>query len=143
MSVLITVNTNTYETRHPSPGDKWDRGDTRGEVVAVRAHYSEGDQYDPIHYRAESFDVPGATPGTVVYAVIADYETGDTFGRRGGSYQILDVFTDSNEAYDLASVAKTTRVFSFEWNGTDYYADWVGYFERLQDIRVWTLVVEA
>jgi hypothetical protein len=31
--------------------------------------------------------------------------------------------------------------YSFEYNGESYSRSWVGYFERLQEITVWELVV--
>lgn len=141
MTLRVEVDTRVWQTRQPDFDDRWDHGSTAGCVSSVDVWYSDDDA-DPIPYRAESFDVD-ARPGDVVYVVVVDYESGDTFGRSGGKYTILDVFTDAKEAIGLvdAAAAVPKSTFQFTYNGKDYYADWVGYFEALQEVRVWTCAV--
>ena len=140
MAVEITVDTQTYQTRAPDPEDSWDRGDEGGHVTNVRARWVQ--HADETHYRAESFDCPAGV-GTTVYAVVAQYESGDTFGRSGGHYQVLDVFPDVEHAQALATAAEAVSKsqFTLSHNGKDYYVSWTGYFESLDWVRVWPLIV--
>jgi hypothetical protein len=142
MAVEIMVDTMTYETRPADPDDQWDRGDTGGYVRDVRARWVP--EADKIHYRAEAFDVPAGV-GSTVYAVVAQYESGDTFGRHGGQYQVLDVLADVESADALARAAEAVprSQFTLRHGGKDYYVSWTGYFESLDWVRVMPLIVSA
>ena len=143
MAVEITVYTREWVTREADPDDRWDRGDTDGYVSGVRARWVPGNG-DPVSWRAERFDVACGV-GSTVYVVVAHYETGDTFGRTGGQYDVLDVLPDADSAMALAQAARAVgrSEFTFSHNGKDYGVSWTGYFERLDDIRVWPVIVSA
>ena len=132
--VTIKVETEVYETREPNPDDRWDHGDTRGHVTGVKAHITDKPA-DPTFYRAESFEVDAGV-GDWVYVVVADYESGDTFGRSGGYFQVLDVFTDAAHATALVQAAQQVKKsqYVFLCNDREYHVSWTGYFEELQDI---------
>lgn len=147
--VVVSAETRTWETRPRDPSDSWDNGDTAGEVTNVVAFLEprEVSYYGDSHGK----DIEGADIGTTVYAVVADYESGCTFGRDGGHASVLDFFTDPAEAKALAEAAlkpdsegrnwrgdkEKVCGYSFEYNGQTYHRAWVGYFESLNTLDVW------
>lgn len=147
--VVVTAETRTWETRPADPSDSWDNGDTAGEVTNVVAFMERAEA----HYYGESHgkDLGDVEIGDTVYAVVADYESGCTFGRDGGHATVLDFFTDPAEAKALAAAAlkpdgQVERWaghmvdqfdYSFTHNGQSYYRSWVGYFESLNSLDVW------
>jgi len=46
-------------------------------------------------------------------------------------------------ADELAQVAENAVEYSFRYNGRDYYASWLGYFESLNEMRVWAVKVNG
>lgn len=136
--VVVTAETETWETRPADPDDEWDAGDTDGRVSNVVAYLegSENSYYGDSHGK----DIPDARVGTAVYAVVVDYESGCTFGRSGGHADVLDVFATAEEARALAAVAlarKESDGYGFQHNGEGYSTSWLGVFESLNSIDVW------
>lgn len=146
--VVVSAETREWTTRQRDPSDSWDIGDTAGEVSNVVA-WLEGQE---VHYYGDSHgkEIEGADIGTKVWAVVADYESGCTFGRSGGHAQVLDFFDNPAEAKALSVAALTPdgererwggkeKVFdySFTHNGETYHRNWVGYFESLNSLDVW------
>ena len=135
--VVVSAETESWTTREVDPNDSWDVGDTDGRVSNVvafieRAHGYYGDSHGK--------DIPDAKIGDTVYAVVADYSSGCTFGRSGGHAQVLDFFTTGDEAMDLAVAArnlKSSDGYGFAHNGVEYYTHWLGYFESLNSVDVW------
>jgi len=119
------------------------RGETGGRVTNVTATLV--DETHPYYGDSHGKDIPGAQRGDTVYAVVVEYTTGDSFGRDGGQSVVLDFFTDPQEAADLAQRATDHDYnkdgFGFEYNGKDYYTSWCGYFESLDSIQVWDVVI--
>jgi hypothetical protein len=140
MRILINTEVSRVETRAPDPGDKWDAGDTQGQVDNVTAtltNMPEGDNYDSLVR-----ELP-VSPGEKVWAVVVDYESGSTFGRDGGYAQVLDVFTEEWKAHALRQAAlNVDKGFTLEHDGKSYHVSWRGYFETLQSIDVWELTVD-
>lgn len=141
--VLVSAETEVYITRMPDPDDRWDNGDTAGYVSNVYAALlPDGGQ---THYWGESLckAMEGVKAGDTLYAVVADYESGDTFGRDGGHAQVLDVFREHDRAGELAKAAapEASGDYSFEFSGKTYIRSYVGYFESLNDICVWSVTV--
>lgn len=142
MSTKVIVNTETrvWSTRAADPTDRWDQGDSAGEVTNVSASITERERADGWgdDYLIKEFeeDIP---PGTPLFTVVADYSSGSTFGRSGGYAQVLDVFTSKDEAIALGQAAKTSgeRDYEFFYEGKNYHRSWVGFFERLQSLDVW------
>jgi hypothetical protein len=147
--IQIIVETTEYETSEPDPEDSWDRADTAMEVVGVSAIRVSG-RVEIRHgwYGNDTFDVEPNEHG-FVYAVIARYSTGDTFGHDDGRVQVMDVF-DNNEAAAALTVAlecserdkdQTVVDFELKHGGREYYLPWVGYFEHLENVDVHPLRV--
>lgn len=146
--VVVSAETREWTTRERDSSDSWDQGDTAGEVSNVVA-WLEGQE---VGYYGDSHgkDIPGVQLGDTVYAVVADYESGSTFGRSGGHASVLDFFTDREEAKALADAAlkpdgKEDRwgrqvdkfEYSFTHNNQNYHRPWVGYFESLISLEIW------
>lgn len=146
--IVVSAETRTWTTRERDTSDSWDNGDTAGEVSNVVA-FIEGQE---VSYYGDSHgkDIPGLKLGDTVYAVVADYESGCTFGRDGGHASVLDFFATGEEAKALADAAlkpdgKEDRWgrsvdrfdYSFDFNGETYHRAWVGYFESLNSLDVW------
>lgn len=118
------------------------RGSEGGSCTNVTAAVAQDQSKTPAFgYCTASKDLP-VQPGDTVYVVVATYTTGDTFGSDGGQTQILDAFVDPDEAAELAGVAKEADQYSFEHNGQNYRPAWIGYFEHLDDMSVWEVVVK-
>lgn len=141
--IVVSVETEVWTTRDRDPDDDWDAGDTAGRVVGVHTwtarEWENKTYYGGYDSWSGELDVQA---GDYVYAVVADYESGSTFGRDGGHASILDVFTDVKEADSLCIVAEKAKDFKFFYGDKEYYASWTGYFEYLQDMKVWAVRVE-
>lgn len=143
--IVVSAETEVHTTRCADPTDPWDNGDTAGSVSNVQAFL---DRHDGRYYGdsvARDLDVQ---IGETVYAVVADYESGSTFGRSGGHAQVLDVFTTLPEAEALLEAAEAPPAsddysdkYSFTYNGEQYSRSWVGYFERLNSLDIWDIQV--
>jgi len=147
--IQIIVETREYETSEPDPEDSWDRADTAMEVVGVAAIKVNGRvEVRRGWYGNDTFDVE-PNEHDLVYAVIARYSAGDTFGRDTGRVQVMDVFDNNEDAAALTEALegsehdKSQAVVDFELKhgGRDYYLPWVGYFERLENVDVHPLRV--
>lgn len=139
--IVVTAETERWTSRPADPRDSWDSGDTEGRVTDVIAYIES--RTDRSHYGGSvcvDLDVP---LGGTVYAVVADYSSGDTFGRSGGHASVLDAFATKDEAEALADALTVEGDWSYsvEHNGKRYYRAWAGYFEELNDLAVWTCTV--
>lgn len=140
--VIVSAETEVWSTRDPDPDDSWDAGDTAGRVVGVRAwtarEWEQKTRYGG--YAHWEGDLP-VEPGDCVYAVVADYESGSTFGRDGGHASVVDVFTDVETAGACARAAEQAESYRFYFQDREYYASWQGYFESLNEMQVWAVKV--
>lgn len=88
--------------------------------------------------KSESFTIPKtefeAEPRTQVYAAIAHYSDGDTFGSSHGHVYVGGVYG----SYDRA--VEKTKEFEAISKG-DYSVPWTGYFSSLESVSVETLQV--
>jgi hypothetical protein len=136
--IVVSAETEIHSVREADPNDPWDSGDTSGSVTNVIAFI---DPHDGHHY-GSSKAKPMAVPfGATVYAVVADYSTGDTFGTSGGHAQVLDFFITVEEAEGLLEAAKAGGDYGFTCNGVTYSRSWVGYFENLNSLDIWEVQV--
>lgn len=143
MAVRIIVGVDTWVTDEGDPPDvEWgNRESTDGAVTEVEA-WLVSDEAKASWYGDPILDVDAGV-GDTVYAVVVDYSTGDTFGRDGGYYQVLDAFTDPTDAYKLRDLAKEYEAGGqrfardLTYKDKSYYASWIGYFEYTNDIKVW------
>jgi hypothetical protein len=149
-NIVVTTEVETWQTRPADPNDSWDQGDTDGRVTNVTAWVEEDAKYSYFGDSLSKEFPDDVTVGTTLYAVVADYSSGSTFGRDGGYSKVLDVFTSSEEAEALYQAAMADPAdsrwdskYSFTYNGKNYYRDWVGYFESLNSLDVWQIVVQG
>lgn len=147
--VRVEVETDSWEAREADSSDSWDRGDTEGHVAGVVAFELKDAKRPHVGTGSCGEKELPVRVGSRVWAVVAQYSTGDTFGRDGGQAQLLDVFASEDEAEGLLKAceewnAKPSEGWiqaPFEYAGTAYYTAWTGYFESLDWIRVWPVVV--
>lgn len=149
MNVRVIVETDTWVTEEPEDSDEpySYRGATDGRVVDVQVQTTDTPANES--WYGDAVFAIDAEIGDTVYAVVVDYSTGDTFGRDGGYYQVLDVFTSDEDAVNLRQLAEeyddasNGRVFrdDLTYKGKKYYAAWVGYFEYTNEIAVWECTV--
>lgn len=139
----VDVFYDSYEeiTRDRDPDDDWDNDDTCIHTSNFRIVKSDTGQ----------FELPRGTK--IATAVVANYCTGDTFGRYDGQIQVLDVFDNDEDAAALAGYLSSTgyRVVKngreiYEWEkefkGKKYYCNWFGYFEHLNSMDLHTCLVQ-
>lgn len=157
MSVIrVEAGTDSWTSRHGDPDDPWDRDDTEGHVTGVEAFELRSSEKPPRIGTGSCGEkaLEGVGRGDRVWAVVAQYSTGDTFGRDGGQAQLLDVFASEAEADGLLAAcddwnAEKSANDDWRWwdepvkarkprvqgplvyQGTEYYTSWTGYFEAL------------
>lgn len=148
--IRVVVETSEWQSRPADPSDKWDHGDTRGQVDNVYAELASAPESSSWYSKELVKDLGDVKPGDSVYAVVVDYESGDTFGRWGGYAQIMDVFSTLEEAEGLyrecvAHAEQTVKRIAqgVEYAGKSYYVAWDGHFESVNDIEVWHLVIRG
>lgn len=142
--IVVSAEVEVWRTRDPDPDDSWDAGDTAGRVVGVNAWTAREWEREPRYGGYDSWSGElDVQPGDYVYAVVADYESGSTFGRDGGHASVVDVFTDIETADACAQAAEQASEYRFEFQGREYYASWQGYFEYLNEMRVWAVRVNG
>lgn len=155
MSVRITLETRSYSLNDGEPRDPDNPYTRRNTVVAtlegviaelVFDGSDNDDSYFSYHDRP-TFEL-NSVRGDTVYVVIAQYSTGNTFGRSEGELTVLDAFEDADKAHELknallAPAKKTNGLSEYERtvNGKKYYMPWVGYFELLNDLSIHAVVV--
>lgn len=143
--IVVSAETESWTIREANPTDQWDTGDTDGRVTDVVA-YVESRAGGTYYGSSACVDLDVKVGGTV-YAVVADYSSGSTFGQDGGYAQVLDAFTTEAEAEALLAAAKEPSTgqgfdrMSFEHGGKRYARIWDGYFESLNSLTVWEVQV--
>lgn len=151
--IQISTEVETWTERERDPEDEWDAGDTGGRVSNVTAWVLHDAFEERGHYHNDSIvrELP-VEAGDKIYAVVADYSSGNTFGRDGGYAQVLDAFVSIEEALDLQAAALVTEDadswrqdcgFEFEHNDRKYWRSWAGYFEQLNSLDIWELIVQS
>lgn len=87
-----------------------------------------------------SFPVRAESEDGVYYAVVVDYNTGDTFGQDSGCISIVGVEPTQELADGLRKAAESYSSekfnYRFEYEGWQYHANWLGYFESLNHVQV-------
>lgn len=161
MKIKIDVDAWERET-HREPGNYGDWS-AEGGINGVSAHRVSP---DTTAGRGGVYDMPETEVGHYVFAVVAHYGTGDSFGyQAGGEYQVVGAYTTAEEADEAKRVCdlySTDKVGYGEFvrkqqglsrskasvspslvvHGQAVYPRWDGYFESLNEIRVWLCRVE-
>lgn len=146
--MIIEISTEVERWQSVEPSEDFnngvaysDRGSEDGNVTNVTAAVATDQTRQPSDYNSV-FSMPGVGLGDTVYAVVATYTSGDTFGSDGGQTQVVDLFTDPEKAAELSVVAQAATQFTFEYDDIEYRPSWIGYFEHLDDMSVWELTVK-
>lgn len=141
--VRISAWCDGYEatTRDPYPDDSWDRGDTEFILHDIIVRLDEHGEFD--------LDV---SAGDTVYAVVAVYDTGDTFGRDERRHSVMGLFDKVEDAEIVHEKYKgfvphhsrreRITAWGFVHDEVHYYVPWLGYFERYVDCYVTDLEVQ-
>lgn len=151
--IQISTEVETWTERERDPEDEWDAGDTGGRVSNVTAWILHDAFEERGHYHNDSIvrELP-VEAGDKIYAVVADYSSGNTFGRDGGYAQVLNAFASMDDALALQARALETRSddrwredydYDFTFNGHEYRRAWAGYFEQLNSLDIWELIVQS
>lgn len=146
--IVVSAETETWQAEGPSPeyleGEPYSyRGRTAGHVTNVVAFLENPDRTTQYYGDSCGKDLGDVRPGERVFSVVAEYETGDSFGHDGGQATVLDVFRTFEEAQSLATAAREVSEYGFEHNGVHYSTPWLGYFETLNKIEVWECAVKG
>lgn len=150
-NVKISVETSTYVTEEADPDDSWDRDNTSQDIDSWKAEVVDLKADKHSNYWNESIVVEVDDEADEVYAVVALYSTGDTFGNDSGQVYIADAFDDEQDAHDLLdefkkyddSLAYGSKVvpYNFAFKDKSYDLPWSGYFEHLERLYVETVSI--
>lgn len=149
MNILIGTEVEVYVSAPPNPSDgDYSHESTDGRVTNVWACFTEDSTRtwgDSIIMEAPE----GFEDGGTLFAVVADYSSGDTFGTSGGHSQVLDAFINSDTAEALAAKAlehkkdgwRVEYEYDFKFLNKKYHRQWAGYFEHLNSLDIWEVQV--
>jgi hypothetical protein len=148
---VLLGNGRTYVTTGADPDDSWSRDSTETDYAGVASVRSVPRNGKENSWRSGRFELPGHKPGDVVFIIVVQYGTGDTFGSDGGQTEIIDVFSDAREARAvidwLEGKGNTGPISEFSAkcpvNGKEYEIPWTGYFEWLQGIHLEAEIITA
>lgn len=83
--------------------------------------------------------------GDIIFVVIANYSGGDSFGWANNKYvDVCSINKDSNIAYyNLKALGSKKPIITLDDGTThSYYRSWDGYFESLDSLEVYTMIVK-
>lgn len=159
MKVVVNVDAWSRETyRSPEAYGDWS---AEGGINGVSVRRSQMSDYRVV-------DLPEAKVGDYVFPVVAHYGTGDSFGHQsGGDYQVIGVYTTVEKADEVKALCElyTNDKIAYDEfvreqqgltkrsinervdqglviDGVDLYPYWTGYFESLNEIKVWLCQIE-
>jgi hypothetical protein len=126
------------------PSDSWSRNSFEGDYWVTGVHLSGGMRDEVESPKDETFEV-----GDTVHVVYVVYTTGDTFGSDGGNSKVLVATKDIEVARAAEKWAREVSGFGHcteswaEYMERPPYPSWVGYFETLDDVRIYTGLVQS
>lgn len=132
--IKFEVNQRSWSTGGYDPEDSWSRDSTDGTVDIRGAVKVKEDGYDTLAIEKD------VSVGDVVCLVWAQYSTGDSFGRDGGQYELLEVVADRAEAEGRKHHYENVK-HDGTYGAEGAYLPWFGYFESLDGIYVDAFVV--
>jgi hypothetical protein len=134
--LYLTYEERTYGGSPINPEDSWpDYEDAHVEFYPrglfknreVAGLFPQGLMKDEVHGEFNA--------GDPAFMLVVRYETGNTFGRTLGYWHIEGVY----QSRDFAEAIKK----SIEDDTYDVkYKPWIGYFERLENVEIYPMVVE-
>lgn len=135
-NIKFEVDKMSWNVGGYDPDDEWSRDSYDGSVSIVGAKIVKKDEYDVLSAKHE-FSV-----GDVCYLVWAQYSTGDTFGRDGGQYELLEVLSTRGDAEKQKEIYENLTDRRSDVVGQAIgYVPWLGYFESLDFVRIEELVL--
>lgn len=146
-TVHLTFSTSDRSTGGYDPTDSWSR-DSTASTWSIEGYTVDKPDYS---YNTESANV--ASVDGNIFAVVVDYDTGNSFGRDTGQYCFIDAFSDEKKAHALADAIAKDANKDYCYNGGNnvtYINDagetviaatytWKGYFEHFNYCRVVTV----
>jgi hypothetical protein len=96
----------------------------------------------------------GVSRGDVVFAIIANYSTGDSFGMaERGDYDVVCIVKYLDKAKEILKILKTpalsndfdARLVKFTLDNDSevaYHRPWLGYFESLDSLEIYPIILE-
>jgi hypothetical protein len=144
MELYCDYDQTSYNVGGHDQNDEWSRDSSEGDYWVTGVRLSGG-------FRDVVESAPGETfkEGDEVHVVYVVYTTGDTFGSDGGHSSLLVATKDIEIALAAEAWAKKVNDFGTcdeEWARgmkSPPYPAWVGYFERLDAVRIFSGVVQA
>jgi hypothetical protein len=124
--VKFDIEQDNWVTSEAYADDEWSRDSHDGRTTITGATRVEKDGYDTVGFIG---DLP---PSTRIFLIWAQYGTGNSFGRDGGQYELLEVCVTEEFAYDRKKHYEAV---------TDYSVPWNGYFEWLEGVHIETFVI--
>lgn len=117
----LVVHVEEYDRDIPGswdPDDRWDAPDQQYTFAGVHAQVARKmDQY-PTH------ELDDVERGNEIYVIVANYDSGSSFHRSYGHTAVAGVYKHAGDAISrLDTLNENPKV--------DGYAEWLGYFERL------------
>lgn len=139
-----------YQTRIRCIEDYWDGeqyGDWREEYSYEGISMFKNPQDGAIGMYTNSREVDFEPQvGQVVFPVIVQYGSGNSFGHSSGNIEVVAVYDDPEKANRLRDAIESYDGYgsSFDFEGqTIYTYNWTGYFENLERVFVETELVRA
>lgn len=121
--VNFDVNVYTWVSEEADPYSCFSRDSTSGSVSINGAKIVKEDGYDVLGIDDNLHE------GDTIHLVYATYSTGDSFGRDGGKYELLEICLTREEAESRRVYYDTSNDPSLPWNG---------HFESLEYVNVYS-----
>lgn len=126
---------NQYVTAKADPEDDWDRDNTAADWGINSISVKDKNGYRDL---TVNFDIEEDVP---YYLVVADYGTGDSFGRDDNQLEFIDLFQDEDTAWKARKEIMAAKDYTAHWTRDDgsrasCSCPWEGYFEHLNDITI-------
>lgn len=155
--IVVELDTDTWNTGGAYDDDPWSRDSSEGrtnDATARVARDFEVGKYgngNADNWARETWGgFLAVDPGETLFAVSVDYTTGDTFGSDPGfatlyvtqNYDKAREFRDAVDKHGEGRGDGNDR-YTLTFDGVEYHAPWVGYFETFDRSHLHTLTVQG
>lgn len=139
---FVDVDIRRWSSRDADPNDSWDRGNTDGSATVRGVHAS--DQKGRLYENVPGVD---ANVGETVHLLYAMYSTGDSFGNDDGNFVAIAVFKNAEAAIQASSLLEDgpgymQKIMLDASTELEVYKPWVGYFESLENLAIFTTTLQ-
>lgn len=141
MSTKLYIPAHIHITHSEREPGRWGAWEERGElVVGDIAHISPDVDGVYFHRHEVEYYEGELSIGDLVYVIIANYSSGDSFGRGyGTNLDICSIHKDEQTAHHNLAILRDSKINTIRLD--DYFKPWGGYFESLDSIEVYTMIV--